>query len=218
MEIVGVFPVKPLIVTASEGEEFAEIRKITWPRLAKYADNHGMEFLSCDLTPHINRPPAWKKLIAIASGLSRSGTVIWVDADVYVLNFIDDIMAGVPDGCWQAMARHTTNEGDVPNTGVWVLRREMLPILVAAAMLDGFVSHPWWEQGAIHAMMGFELGGGGNRHVHDTLLYQKTHWLNESFNVCRYTPRAVKQNWLHACGITTNRLEAIREWDRAANS
>jgi len=209
---------KPLIVTGSEGEEFLAIRQITWPRLHAYAEKHGMGFY-CDDMPNGNkRPSSWKKLTFIANGLTQADTVIWVDADVYVLNFIDDILADVPDDAWQAMVRHKTNEGDVPNAGVWIVRRPMLMYLMAAAMSDHLVNHPWWEQAAIHAMMGFEYGQSGNVHVHDTPLYQKTHWLDESFNVCRYTPPGVKMNWLHACGFTTGRLEAIEGWDRAANT
>lgn len=207
---------KPIIVTASEGEEFAVIRKITWPRLHAYAKKHGMEFYWDDMPRGTPRPPSWKKLTFIAHALSQADTVIWVDADVYVLNFLDDILAGVPDTAWQAMVRHQTNEGDVPNAGVWVVRRPMLMYLMAAAMSDHLINHPWWEQAAIHAMMGFEYGDDGNRHVRSTLLYERTHWLDESFNVCRYTPPTVTQNWLHACGYVTDRLETIKEWDRAA--
>jgi len=209
---------KPLIITGSEGDEFLAVRQITWPRLRAYAEKHGMGFYHDDMPSGNKRPSSWKKLTFIAHGLTQADTVIWVDADVYVLNFIDDIMAGVPDDAWQAMVRHHTNEGDVPNAGVWVVRRPMLMYLMAAAMSDHLVNHPWWEQAAIHAMMGFEFGPDGNRHVHDTLLYQKTHWLDESFNFCRYSPAGTKQNWLHACGVTTNRLGAIQEWDRAANA
>lgn len=208
---------KPLIVTGSEGEEFLAVRQITWPRLSAYAAHHGMGFYHDDMPYGNKRPSSWKKLLFIAHGLTQADTVIWVDADVYVLNFLDNIMAGVPDDAWQAMVRHRTNEGDVPNAGVWIVRRPMLQYLMAAAMSDHLINHPWWEQAAIHAMMGFEFGESGNRHVHDTLLYQRTHWLDESFNVCRYSPPGVKQNWLHACGLVTNRLEAIKEWDRAAN-
>lgn len=209
---------KPLIVTASEGEEFAAIRQITWPRLAAYAGKHGMDFFADDMPRGNKRPSSWKKLTFIAHGLSQADTVIWVDADVYVLNFVDDIMDGVPDGAWQAMVRHQTNEGDVPNAGVWIVRRPMLMYLMAAAMSDHLINHPWWEQAAIHAMMGFSLSDGQNSHLHQTLLYEKTHWLDESFNVCRYSPPGTKQNWLHACGLITNRLEAIQEWNHAANS
>lgn len=209
---------KTLIVTGSEGDEFLAIRQITWPRLRAYAEKHGMDFHQDDLPRRNDRPSSWKKLVLIAHGLSLYDTVIWVDADVYVLNFLDDIMAGVPDDAWQAMARHQTNEGDVPNAGVWIVRRQMLAYIMAAAMSDNLINHPWWEQAAIHSMMGFEFGENGNVHVRDTPLYQNTHWLDESFNVCRFTPRETKQNWLHACGFTTGRLEAIQEWDRAANA
>lgn len=208
----------PLIVTAIEGDEFAAVREITWPRLAAYASKHGMGFIANDMTGGIKRPSSWKKLSAIAGGLAYAETVIWVDADVFVLNFADDIMAGVPDVAWQAMVRHHTNEGDVPNAGVWIVRRPMLPYLMAAAMRDECINHPWWEQAAIHNMMGFVFRDGRNVHVSETTLYRQTHWLDESFNICRYSPPGTKQNWLHACGLVTNRLEAIQEWDRAANA
>lgn len=209
---------EPLIVTGSEGAEFLAIRQITWPRLAAYASKHGMRFFADDMPSGNKRPSSWKKLTLIAHGLSEADTVIWVDADVYVLNFIDDIMAGVPDDAWQAMVRHKTNEGDVPNAGVWIVRRKMLHYLMAAAMLDSLVHHKWWEQAAIHRMMGYSVIDGQSVHLYETELYKRTHWLDESFNVCRYTPKGTKQNWIHACGFTNDRLKVIEGWDRAANS
>lgn len=203
------------IITASEGEEYEAVRAITWPRLALYAQMHGMDFSAYEMPEAIRRASSWKKLVTICRGLAESESVLWVDADVFVLNFNEDIAAGIPDDAWQAMVRHSSPDGDLPNAGVWFLRRPMLPLLMTAAMSDEFLAHPWWEQAAIHLLMGFESRGGLVVHATETELYRHTHWLPETFNVCMYSPPGIRQNWLHACGVP-NRLRQIEEWDRAA--
>jgi hypothetical protein len=209
---------RPIVVTASEGEEFDAIRDITWPRIAAYAEKHSFDFTAIDMPEAIDRPSSWKKLHAIAVGFQTHDTVIWVDADVYPLNFSDNIMDGVPGECWQAMVRHTTNEGEVPNAGVWILRRHMLPLVVGAAMVDEMIHHRWWEQAVIVGALGYVEQDGILRHETETDLFRHTHWLDESWNVCRYTPAGTKQNWLHACGCIDGRLAVIKGWDRAANA
>lgn len=206
------------IITASEGEGYKAVRAITWPRLALYAEMHGMDFRAYEMPDVVERPSSWKKLVSICKGLADSESVLWVDADVFVLNFRADITSGIPDGAWQAMVRHSSPEGDLPNAGVWFLRRPMLPLLMLAAMSDWCISHKWWEQAAIHRMLGFEENQAGVVvHTTETTLYRHTHWLPESWNVCMHSPEGIEQNWLHACGVP-DRLRQIEEWNHAATS
>jgi hypothetical protein len=94
----------------------------------------------------------------------------------------------------------------------------MLPLLVGAAMVDEMIHHRWWEQAVIVGALGYGEQDGILRHETETDLFRRTHWLDESWNVCRYTPAGTKQNWLHACGHIDDRLAVIKEWDRAANA
>lgn len=202
-----------VVVTGSEGEHFEPIVALTAPRMEKYAKKHGAEFLRVPFPPIVDRPSSWKKLIAIALGFIEFDEVLWLDADVVIVDSTESIFDSVPADYDHAMVRHSTSEGDVPNAGVWLLRRQMLPVLSVASMMDSLRDHRWWEQAAILSLMGFTDSSGFCRHEQETHVYQHTHWLDESWNVWPGSPEGVRPRFRHACGISHgDRLNAIRRW------
>lgn len=206
-----------VIVTSHEGEEFDEIAAITMPLITAYAERHGVDHI--DVTPpgFVKRPASWKKLIAICDAFTDHDEVLWIDTDVVVVNGEDNIFDAASKSPAQAMVRHATVDGDVPNAGVWFLRRSMLPVLMSIAMVDVAVNHRWWEQAALLSVMGFVESEGRCSHQHITTLYQDTVWLDESWNFCRESPAGVPPRFLHACGMGgIERIEAIRGWANAA--
>lgn len=206
-----------VIVTSHEGDEFDRIAEITLPLISAYATRHGIKHI--DITPpgFVKRPASWKKLIAICDGFSDHDEVLWIDTDVVVVNGEDNIFDATPKSAAQAMVRHSTCEGDVPNAGVWLLRRTMLPVLMSIAMADSAVSHRWWEQAALLTVMGFVESEGRCSHQHETSLFRDTAWLDESWNLWRESPVGVKPRFRHACGMGgIERIEAVRGWANAA--
>jgi hypothetical protein len=136
------------------------------------------------------------KLVYIADALTTHDEVLWIDADVLVSQTCrESIFDCVPSDAVQAMAQI----GDPPhhNTGVWVIRREMLPALMLAAMSDQYIRHQWWEQAAIHEVTGQQQ--------------IPTHTLDENWNHWSGSPDSVKPKFRHACGVP-DRLRVIREW------
>lgn len=208
---------KRAIVTSHEGEEFRSIAAITMPLIAAYAQRHGVAHIEIEPPQFINRPSSWKKLVAICEGFVDSDEVLWIDSDVVVVDGSDNIFDAVPAGAAHAMVRHFTNEGDVPNAGVWLLRRPMLSVLASVAMVDAVVHHRWWEQAAILALMGFTEADGLCTHTLATPLYADTAWLDESWNVWRGSPDDTAVRFRHACGLAGEaRIGAIKEWASAA--
>jgi hypothetical protein len=197
------------IVTGYCGDEWRDIAAITTPLMKKYASRHGHSFVAYEYG-NPQRPPSWQKLLAVASELEESDEVLWLDTDVVIVDGTADIFRGIPAGSRQAMVRHTTNEGDVPNAGVWYVTRSMLGTLMACAMDDRFLHHRWWEQAAMLSRMGFEEEGGICRHVASTPLYLGTHWLDQSWNVWRGSPSSISPRFAHACGVVSGRLDYIR--------
>ena len=190
------------IVTGWCGDGWGDIAAITVPRMAAYAKRHGHAFCDFQYAGEQQRPASWNKLVAIAAAFTVSDEVLWIDADVAVADDAEDIFAAVPEGAAQAMVRHATPEGDVPNAGVWFLRLRMLPVLMDIAMDDQFVHHRWWEQAPLLQRMGFtDRETGILRRETDTELYRETAWLDERWNAWAGSPPAVRPSFRHACGI-----------------
>jgi hypothetical protein len=205
------------IITGSEGSHHKQIASITAPKMQSYAALHGVEFGEYELLASIKRPPAWKKLPCMARALSIHDEVLWLDADVVVCDSSQNIFDLVGGDFIQAMVCHETSEGSVPNTGVWLVRRAMLPFLMRAAMDDQSVNHRWWEQAAIHRLMGFSESSGLSAIEEPEPLYYWTRWLDESWNVWQESPAGIKPRFRHACGLDgENRLRTIKEWADAA--
>lgn len=198
------------IVTGWCGEEWREIAALTVPRMQRYAERHGHDFECYQFGGDIARPASWKKLLAIAGEFEHSDLVLWLDADVLIVDGSDDIASEFPPNRMQAMVRHATSEGDVPNAGVWFLDRRMLGTLMACAIDDRFVHHKWWEQAAMLCRMGFEEKGGKCRHETATPLYLGTHWLDESWNFWKGSPTTVRPKFVHACGVTEDRIGYLK--------
>lgn len=198
------------IVTGWCGEEWREIAAMTTPRMQDYAERHGHEFEWYEFGGDIPRAPSWKKLLAIAGELECAEEVLWLDADVLIVDDSEDICSQIPSGKRQAMVRHATTEGDVPNAGVWFVSRSMLGTLMACAMDDRFANHKWWEQAALLSRMGFEEADGKCRHQTPTPLYQGTHWLDESWNAWKGSPSNVRARFVHACGVTDDRIGYLK--------
>lgn len=208
---------KRAIVTSHEGEEFERIAAITLPRIAAYAERHGLDHIEVEPPAFIRRPPSWKKLVAICEAFVDHDEVLWLDTDVVIVDGAENIFDAVPAGAAHAMVRHFTNEGDVPNAGVWLLRRPMLSVLASIAMVDAVVHHRWWEQAALLALMGFVEADGLCTHSLDTPLYADTAWLDESWNVWRGSPGDTAVRFRHACGLAgEDRIKAIEGWAHAA--
>lgn len=201
-----------IIVTGHEGKEHGEVAGVTLPLLRDYARRHDCGFVDYPLPASVGRPSSWKKLIAVSAGLAVAEEVLWVDSDVVVVHPDENIFDTVPGHAWHAMVRHQTNEGDVPNAGVWLVRRPMLSILMHAAMMDQFTWHRWWEQAALLSFMGFTEGDDGRVRLEEAgRLYSATHWLDESWNVCRFSPPEIRTKFFHACGLPHGpRMDAIR--------
>lgn len=198
------------IVTGWQGDGWRPVADLTVPRMQAYAEKHGHDFDVFEFDDEVTRPVSWKKLYAIARAFEAADQVLWLDADVLVVDDSKDICAAVPCGKRQAMVRHATPEGDVPNAGVWFLDRSMLGAIVSCAMDDRFVNHKWWEQAAVLFRLGFYPTEGQCRHEDATPLYQQTHWLDESWNVWRGSPASVSPRFVHACGVTECRLAFLK--------
>lgn len=200
-----------VILSSCAGHQWDEISAITWPRMQAFARKHGHDFRSSGLPAGINRSASWLKLVRIAEALADFEEVLWLDADVVVIDDSADMI--VPPEFSQAVVQHVFSEGSVPNAGVWLVRRRMLGVLIEIAMSDKHVSHRWWEQAALIEKMGYTPDSAYCHQHARTELADATFLLNEEWNCWVGSQRHVRPRFMHACGLTgTQRLDAIKGW------
>lgn len=169
------------VVTGWAGTPFAEIAAHTLPLIERYAKRHGAVFGAANLAGE--RPPSWQKVSAIYKALLKTDLVVWIDADVVVLDGSRWIADQLPADKWHGLVEHATECGDVPNCGVWVLRQDMLPVLERVWDMHQYLGHPWWEQGAVLELLGYHVGEGPtSKRERPADLYDRTHFFPAEWN------------------------------------
>jgi hypothetical protein len=185
-----------LLMTGWCGTSFARMAAHTLPLLEGYAAKHGMDFCCVNLSNGAT-PPSWVKVPNIGAALRDYARVLWVDADVVVFRSQENILDEVPDDAWQAVVEHETECGTVPNCGIWLVTREMIPTLqlVWDTMRPEFLHHPWWEQAAMLTVMGYDVSPVDGRPnsvlAKPTELHDRTHFLSQKWNHHPADKRAV---------------------------
>jgi len=167
------------LVTFALGREHRQLLQLSLPRIAGYADRHGYE-LHADPPGVRTRPASWLKVAALLDLLEEHDEALWIDCDVVIVEPELDLADEVPFHAWQALARHHTADGEVPNCGVWYVRQEARPALERIWRLDRYLDHPWWEQAAMIHLLGY--AGQPLELREPTELYERTHWLGLEWN------------------------------------
>lgn len=172
---------KTAIVTGWSGEKFRAMSALTAPLMAAYGRRHGHEVFASEMSCGL--PAAWCKLPLIVTLLQDFDAVLWLDADIVVVDGSRDVFAEMKPGTVQAMTEHETPSGMVPNSGVWIVTRHMQHTLARVFHLHEDASHPWWEQAAVMRLMGYAVEPGPfGRLDTPTTLYHRTTFLGPEWN------------------------------------
>ena len=199
------------IITLATGkhERYLEIAA---PSFKAFAERHGWDIYKTNSVGQA-RPPAWYKVPAIIELLHNYDEVLLLDADTVIVDGTEDLTA--PPEAWQAMVMHNTADGEVPNTGVWLTRKPMIPILEAAWNMTDYVMHGWWEQAAILELMGYQVRQPTHL-IKPTELYNHTHWLDPAWNVHKWhKPQPERPKIQHAT-MYPDIIEIMRIWAHEA--
>ncbi len=135
-----------------------------------------------------------------------------MDADMVIVDPSEDL--DVPDGAWQALVAHHTNDGEVPNCGFWLVRQPMRDVLQAAWAMTGYLTHPWWEQAAIVELMGYQ--GQPLALAQPTDLYEATHFLGAEWNDHLHDSGRTDSPRVRHATMWPDRAAVMRDW--AANA
>lgn len=190
-----------------------QLLDIAWPSFVGFARRHGWDLYRASKHGK-DRPPAWYKLQAILGLLPNYDEVLLLDADTIIVDGREDLTA--PEWAWQAMVRHRTGDGDVPNTGVWLCRKPMLPVIEAAWNNTKWLMHGWWEQAALLDLMGYHVEAPCHQ-VTNTELYQKTYFLDPSWNVHKWHEPAAERHRIQHATMWPDRVAVMQEWAREAD-
>jgi galactosyl transferase GMA12/MNN10 family len=195
------------IVTFGVGDA-RELLELALPRFTEYAAAHNYEILIAEEIP-LPRPPSWLKVPAILQALQTHDEVLWLDADIAILDTSQDIADEIPAGAWQALVAHQTPDGEVPNHGVWFARKPMIPVLERIWSMSEYTQHPWWEQAAACELLGYNPWQRPMFRSTPTELYDRTCWLGNEWNSHRDDEAEHPRFW-HA-SVRGNRAELMRE-------
>lgn len=120
-----------------------------------FAERHGYDLHLHTEVVDASRPAPWSKIPILRALLDRYEHVLWLDSDLVIVDGRDDL----PAVDLMGLVEHTTKEGRMPNSGVWVLRssEEAHRFLDDVWAQEDLVQHRWWENAAICRLLGYRL-------------------------------------------------------------
>jgi hypothetical protein len=207
-----------VITSFAAGELFTDLLNIALPSFYKYSIKYNYDLF---IPTHIqvidicknyggdhDRPISWLKVPIIRYLLEKYDLVQWIDSDVVINKFDKDINAEFQNNhCIQSfVVHHDITEGNIPNCGIWALKKSAIPLLIDIWNQTDFIHHKWWEQGANIKLM----QDNGNYVKYSNILPYE-------FNVHKNDIRFNERDWendgimLHAT-MWPDRTNKMKEW------
>ena len=141
-----------------------ELLDVALPTYKDFAQRHGYDIIVGKKMTDL--PPAWNKIPLLLDTLERYDEVVWFDCDLVVVDSHSDFPP-IRKESFHAMVRHFEHNSEVPNSGVWRVRQDVVPLLHKIMELEVFTDHGWWEQAALLTLMGYCVPPHGH-HFPDT--------------------------------------------------
>jgi hypothetical protein len=127
--------------------------------MRRYATRHGYELSLHTETLDPSRPAPWSKVVLLRALAASHELVLWLDADLVIVDGSVDIAVELDEGRFLYMVEHLTKEGRMPNSGVMLLRggAETIAFLDEVYAQEDLIEHRWWENAAICRLLGYSL-------------------------------------------------------------
>jgi hypothetical protein len=137
------------------------------------------------------RPAPWSKIVLLRRLAAENELLLWLDADLVVVDTTVDIASELEDGRFLYLVEHTTAEGRMPNSGVMLMRggSETIAFLDEVYAQEDLVGHRWWENAAICRLLGYGLDPVGPRDP-TPLLLEHTKLISPRWNSIPSAPAA----------------------------
>ena len=191
-----------------------EYLNLARPGFQAYARRHGYDYYEVKDDFSNVRHIVWFKIPAMLTALEIYTDVLWIDADVVIMDGSEDIADQIPPEAWQALVEHKLPwpaYDEVPNSGVWYVRQPMIPVLERCWTMTEYTGHEWPEQSALMDLMGYECWNRPTTLIEPTELYNHTHFLSLEWNSVPWQAAEVPR-FNHAAGDAKGRKDIITEW------
>jgi hypothetical protein len=150
--------VKKAIVSLGSGQQ-SRLLALAARSFRPYAARHGYALeLRTDVLDS-SRPAPWSKVVLLRELATRYDALLWLDADLVIVDRSVDICSELEDERFLYLVEHATREGRMPNSGVMLLRggAQTLEFLDQVYAQEDLIEHRWWENAAICRLLGYEL-------------------------------------------------------------
>jgi galactosyl transferase GMA12/MNN10 family len=124
-----------------------------------YAARHGYALELRTESLDSERPAPWSKIVLLRALAERYELLVWLDADLVIVDRSLDIASELEAGRFLYLVEHATKEGRMPNSGVMMLRggAQTVEFLDEVYAQKDLIDHRWWENAAICRLLGYEL-------------------------------------------------------------
>jgi hypothetical protein len=154
-----------------------------------YAARHGYELELHTEAVDPTRPAPWSKIVLLRELARSYDLLLWLDADVVIVDRSTDIAVELEPGRFLYLVEHATREGRMPNSGVMLLRggEPTVAFLDEVYAQDDLIEHRWWENAAICRLLGYRLDPIGPG-APTALLSESTKLISPRWNAIRDAP------------------------------
>ena len=149
---------RKVIVSIGAGPQ-RQLLRLASRSFRRYARAQGYELeLHTDLAD-ATRPASWSRVPLLRRLAHSYDVLVWLDADLVIVDCSTDIASELEDGRFLYMVEHRTKEGHVPNAGVLLLRGcvDTIAFLDEVYAQKDLIDHRWWENAAILRLLGYDL-------------------------------------------------------------
>lgn len=178
---------------------FEDIGNLSASSSKIYAQKWGYTF-EAHRVLYAGRPAAWSKIFYLIKEIesSKYDYLLWVDADAFFIRTDLDVLANIPNSKDIFLVKHMCTIGSIddqpglylqadrPNSGVMLVKCTdwSLNFFKCIWGMVEYLNHPWWEQAALHKLLGFnfEISGGKEKNNFDQSLMSRVAWLSGIWN------------------------------------
>lgn len=137
----------------------ARLLRLARRSFVPYARRHGYDLHLLTEPYEHTRPAPWSKVALLRDLLPRYDLLLWLDADIVIVDPSEDIAARRDPGRFLALVEHRYGGQRFPNTGVLLLGAgaEAGAFLDELWAADAYAEHRWWENAAVLDLLGYDV-------------------------------------------------------------
>jgi hypothetical protein len=190
----------------------ARLLRLARRSFVPYAQRHGYDLHLLTEPYETSRPVPWSKVALLRDLLDRYDLLLWLDADVVIVDPTLDIASQREADRFLALVEHRYDGKRFPNTGVMLLESgpDAAGFLSALWNATAYIDHQWWENAAVLDLLGYEVEQPAP--ARPSAWREKTQLLSNEWNSTVHDP-AGHPRFRHYPGYTVARRWALMARD-----